>query len=104
MFDPASLTLGQVSSTLRDFTIVGVLLTGAWQARGVYEAMKGFFRRLTTHMDVMEKGMNTLLTNHLAHIEASLKQMTRHQIRATDEEQVQYEIEDESGSKDASRF
>ncbi len=73
MFDPAALTLGQVSSALRDFTVVGFLLTIAWKSRGAYEMVKGFFERLTTHMNVMEDGMQTLLTNHLTHIEADLK-------------------------------
>ena len=73
MFDPAQLTLGQVSGTLRDFTVVGLLLTLAWKSRGVYELVRGFFKRVTTHMDVMENGMNVLLTNHLSHIEEDLK-------------------------------
>lgn len=80
MFDPAQLTLGQVSSALRDFAIVGVLIGGAWKSRGWFEHAKQFFiklvailERLTTHMDVMEEGMKTLLTNHLTHIESDLK-------------------------------
>ena len=72
-FDPAQLTLGQVSGTLRDFTVVGVLLTIAWKSRGVWEHIKSFFKRLTTHMDVMENGMNVLLSNHLSHIEEDLR-------------------------------
>ncbi len=76
MFDPASLTLGQVSSALRDFSIVGVLVVGAWKARGIYETIANFFERMTKHMDVMETGMTTLLTNHLAHIEADLKTLS----------------------------
>lgn len=75
-FDPAQLTLGQVSSALRDFTIVGVLLTASWKARGGYEFVKNFFQRLTTHMDVMERGMQTLLNNHLTHIENDLKTLS----------------------------
>ena len=101
MFDPAQLTLGQVSSALRDFTVVGVLLTVAWKTRGFYETVKNFFERLTTFMDVMEndsafikEGMQTLLTNHLTHIEADLRKMTHRQVRATDAEQVQYESDD----------
>jgi hypothetical protein len=76
MFDPAQLTLGQVSSALRDFSIVGFLVVSAWKARGMFESSKKFFERLTTHMDVMECGMKTLLTNHLAHIEADLKSLS----------------------------
>lgn len=80
MFDPAQLTLGQVSSALRDFTIVGVLVGGAWKARGIFEAAKHFFERLTTFMEVVQddsafirEGMQTLLHNHLTHMEADLK-------------------------------
>jgi hypothetical protein len=76
MFNPAQLTLGQVSGALRDLTVVAVLLRVAWKSRGVYEAAKHFFKRLTTHMDVMEAGMQTLLTNHLTHIEKDLKTLT----------------------------
>jgi hypothetical protein len=76
MFDPTQLTLGQVSSALRDFAVVGFLLTVAWKSRGGYEFVKKFFERLTTHMDVMEKGMDTLLTNHLTHIENDLKSLS----------------------------
>lgn len=96
-FDPAALTLGQVSSALRDFTVVGVLLTISWKSRGLYEAAKNFFQRLTTHMNVMEQGMQTLLHNHLAHIEADLRTMTHRQVRASEQDHAQYEIEDEFG-------
>jgi hypothetical protein len=94
MFDPAGLTLGQVSSALRDFTVVGFLLASAWKLRGAYELGKQFFERLTTHMDVMEESMQTLLTNHLHHIEADLRSMTHRQVRATDAEQIQYGADD----------
>jgi len=90
MFDPASITLGQVSSALRDLTVIGFLLTISWKSRGVYEAAKNFFERLTTHMQIMEQGMSTLLNNHLAHIETDLRSMTQHQVRATAAEQADY--------------
>lgn len=77
MFDPTQLTLGQISSSLRDFAVVGFLVGFAWKARGAFEDGKKFFERLTTHMDVMEDGMNTLLTNHLTHIEEELKALYR---------------------------
>jgi len=105
MFDPSQLTLGQVSGTLRDFTVVGVLLTIAWKSRGVYETVKAFFERLTKFMVTMEAdsafvrdGMKTLLSNHLTHIEADLRKMTHRQVRATDAEQTQYEADDQSGN------
>ena len=75
MFDPSTLTLGQVSSALRDLTVVGVLITASWKSRGLYDEGKNFLKRLMTHMDTMEAGMNTLLSNHLVHIESSLNSM-----------------------------
>jgi hypothetical protein len=73
MIDLGAVTLGQVSSALRDLTVVGTLLMVAWKTRGIYDSAKSFFERLTAHMDVMERGMTTLLSNHLTHIEADLK-------------------------------
>jgi len=103
MFDPASLTLGQVSSAIRDFAIVGFLVGGAWKARGLFESGKRFFERLTTFMDTVEsdsayirQGMHTLLTNHLTHMETDLRKMAHHQVRATSLEQDTYTTEDSS--------
>lgn len=95
MFDPASLTLGQVSSALRDFAIVGMLVAISWKARGVYEAVTKFSTRTMKHMDTMEYKMQILLTNHLAHIGQDLKKITYHQVRASESEQVQYDVDDE---------
>ena len=72
MFDPSQVTLAQVSSTVRDFTIVFALVGAAWKARGLYESGARFFARCNQHMDVMEQRTELLLTNHLHHIEADL--------------------------------
>lgn len=85
MFDPSGWTLGQVSGTLRDFAVVGFLIGISWKSRGMYEAAKDFFERLTKHMELMESGMKTLLTNHLAHIEKDLKTLAG---RRDDEESL----------------
>lgn len=76
MFDPSTMTLGQVSSFFRDFSIVGTLMVVVWKSRGFYGTVSNFFERITRHMDVMEHGMKTLLTNHLSHIEADLKMLS----------------------------
>lgn len=94
MFDPASITLGQVSSSIRDFAIVGVLIGSAWKARGGYDIVRNFFERTTKHMDVMEQGMQTLLTNHLAHIEIDLRNMASRQIRASEAQEAEYVVAD----------
>lgn len=77
MFDPATVTFGTVSSFVRDFSIVGTLIVIVWKARGVYESITKFFERTTTHMDVMERDMQALLTNHLPHLELELKSMSK---------------------------
>jgi hypothetical protein len=99
--DPSALTLGQVSSALRDFTVVGVLLTTAWKSRGMYDAAKNFFQRLTTHMDKMESGMQTLLNNHLTHIENDLKVMARRQVKAINVLQANLEETPETPATEA---
>jgi hypothetical protein len=99
MFDPSGLTIGQVSSTVRDFSIVIAIFTGgltiAWKGRGWFELAKGFFERCTRHMDTMERGMQTLLSNHLYHIETDLKSIASHQVRASERQVVQYAQADE---------
>lgn len=96
MFDPSSITLGQVSSSVRDFAIVGTLITASWKARGVYESVTGFFNRTMKHMDAMESGMQTLLANHLAHIEAYVKSMSDHQARVLSGDEVIHVIDEET--------
>lgn len=94
MFNPADVTLGQLSSTLKDLSIVGIVLVGGWKARGIFESVSDFFDRAVKHMDAMEKGMNTLLTNHITHIEKSVEKIARRQVRATVAEESAYARED----------
>jgi CTP:phosphocholine cytidylyltransferase-like protein len=93
--DPSGVTLGQIASAIRDFSIVAVLLTAVWKARGVYESITSFFERVTAHIDTMEKFADTVVNNHLKHLEADIRKIARHQIRATDAEQDQYEFDDD---------
>jgi hypothetical protein len=99
MFDPAQLTLGQLSSAARDISIVGALVGASWKLRGVYETITKFFERTMKHMDTMESGMNTLLTNHLAHIEASVEKMSNNQSRVLSGEEVIHVIDEEASGK-----
>lgn len=90
MFDPAStVTLGQVISNLKDGAfIIGIVVLG-WKARGIVQPLINFFEASTKHMLVMEQGiillqtgMNTLLTNHLPHLEQELKAISSRRTRA----------------------
>ena len=81
MFNPGQLTLGEISSTVKDFAIVALIIKLAWSSRGIYEHGKAFFMRCVSHMDFMEKGMSTLLENHLKHIEADLAKLTGREVK-----------------------
>ncbi len=77
MFNPAQLTLGEIAAAFRDFVIIGVIIKAAWHSRGFYEHAKSLKDRLVQHMDFMEKGMSTLLDNHLTHIESDLAKLAQ---------------------------
>ena len=95
MFDPAQLTLGQLSAAARDISIVGALIGASWKLRGVYETVSKFIERFIKHMDTVESGLETLLTNHLAHIEVDIKKIAHNQVRANETEQAEYAASEE---------
>lgn len=80
MFDPSQITLGQLSSAVRDWAIVGVLATVVWKARGLfakaeslYDDATGFIERVSLHMSRMEAFADKGLNNHLAHMQHDLR-------------------------------
>jgi hypothetical protein len=80
MFDPSQITLGQLSSTARDWAIVGLIISFVWKARGwfakaeqLYESTEKFIERVSTHMTLMETFANRALNNHLAHMQHDLR-------------------------------
>jgi hypothetical protein len=73
MFDPSQVTLGQLSSAVRDWAIIGTLAVAVWKARGFYASGVDFFDRIDTHMTRMEMFANKALNNHLSHIEHDLR-------------------------------
>jgi len=81
MFSPGQLTFGEISSAVKDFAIVALIIKLAWSSRGIYEHGKAFFQRCVQHMDFMEIGMKTLLENHLKHIEADLAKLTGREVQ-----------------------
>lgn len=73
MFDPSTVTIGQVSSTLRDLTIVTTIILVGWYSRGWFEAGRNFFTKTISHMESMESFARVVVDNHLLHIEHDLK-------------------------------
>jgi len=83
MLSPSTMTVAELVSTLKDAGFfIGFCIAG-WKARGLVQPLINFFERAQKHMEVMETGvsslqtgMNTLLTNHLSHIEQDLKTLS----------------------------
>lgn len=65
--------LGEIITYLRDLSILAVILTFGWKARGFWQAVTDTKARIFKHMDIMEAGLETLLSNHLPHIEEDLE-------------------------------
>lgn len=80
MFNPGQITLGELSTIVRDLTIVGVLARGAWRARGFYDSAISFMSDIRTHITEQTEFntdarafMTTVTDNHLKHIEEYVK-------------------------------
>lgn len=83
MFNPNTMTVADAASTLRDIGILTGLVISGWKARSWFQPIVEFFKRANNfftlgehHMMRMEKNMDTLLTNHLSHIESDLKRIS----------------------------
>jgi hypothetical protein len=80
MFDPSQMTLGELSTIVRNLAIVAVLLRAAWGARGFYDSALSFMSAVHKHMIEQttfntdaRKFMTTVTDNHLKHIEEYTK-------------------------------
>jgi hypothetical protein len=69
--------LTQILGWAREVSIIGVLLGAAWKARGIWDAASLFLDRIEKHMTHMETFADTVVDNHLKHIERSLDKLTR---------------------------
>jgi len=77
MFSPSGITLGELSSTIRDFGIFFTLLVLGWKCRGaiqpaidLFKKANVFLDRADTYMTTSEGQMNLLLNNHLKHLKS----------------------------------
>lgn len=72
-------TIGQIISYGRDLAIAGTILKLGWEARGVIESVKNFFKdvggfmkSVEAKLDTLNKNVNTVMSNHLQHIDEKL--------------------------------
>jgi hypothetical protein len=101
MYDPSTVTVGEIFSTLRYVGVLVTILIAGWKAHAAIQPftdflveLKKLMKRSEQHMDVMEESMSLLLDNHLTHIGNHVKAVAYNQVRATAAEQVEYEMAD----------
>lgn len=82
MFNPGSLSIGDISSAVKDYGIFVTVLFLGWKGRGIiqpgidlFKKLSGFIDKIDSrlpradqHMAFMEGSMHQLLNNHLAHL------------------------------------
>lgn len=83
MFDPSTITLAQASGFVKDWAILGILISVVWRARGLYSKAErlfdgslAFINRVDLHMTRMELVADKITNNHLAHMEHDLRLMS----------------------------
>ncbi len=85
MFNPSGITLGEISSTVRDFSVVIGIVVFSWKARGAYQSVTDFVERITQHMTIMEDFAKTAIENHLTHLEQDIRTLAnRHREESED--------------------
>jgi hypothetical protein len=101
MYDINSVTVGELFTTLRYVGVLVTILVAGWKAHAMIQPVMDFLKeamklmkRGERHMDVMEESMSLLLNNHLTHIGNNVHRFTHNQVRATEAEQVEYEVAD----------
>lgn len=74
MLDPsAPVSVGQLISTLKDGAfLIGICVAG-WKARGIVQPAIDFFNKASKHMEKMEHFADTVMSNHLVHMESDLR-------------------------------
>lgn len=78
--DITAFTIGEVLASLRDAFVILSVATLIWKARGWYQAGIDLKNRAVQHMDFMESSMQSLLGNHLNHIQEDLRTLSGRQL------------------------
>jgi len=76
--DSSTLTsVTDVLSALRDVAVIGGVLSLVWKARGMWEDGRQFIKSIKVFMETMSASTQTILNNHLFHIEQSGEQIKK---------------------------
>ena len=68
---PTAQVLTEVFGYARDLSVIGFVILIAWKARGPWDSVINFIDRVTEFMDIMKDHADTLVTNHLKHLQES---------------------------------
>lgn len=55
----------------RDLSIIGALFVVAWRARGIWDTVTEFIKKIQDFMTTMTTHADTLVNNHIKHLEES---------------------------------
>lgn len=55
--------------------VIAGITTVAWRARGIWDDAKDFLTRVEEHMNSMEKFAQTVMSNHMYHMQEYLRQL-----------------------------
>ena len=61
----------------RDLSVVGVIILGAWKARGIWDSAERFILGINLFMKSMAEHADTLVNNHLKHLQDSANQIQK---------------------------
>jgi hypothetical protein len=76
MIPIGQMPFGEVISSVRDVVVVFTVLTFGWKVRSWVQPAIDFFDNANQFMADTRKDMQTLLNNHLSHIESDLRHMS----------------------------
>lgn len=92
MTNLGQMSVGELVSTLKDIGFFVAFVIAGWKARAIVQPAIDFFvtakatmERANEHFVIVEEGLETLLTNHVAHIEADIAKLAGRDITHQDQ-------------------
>lgn len=73
---PTAQLLTNLFGYARDLTVIGFIILLSWKARGSWDSITAFIDRVTNFMNEMTNHADTLVTNHLSHLQKSADQIS----------------------------
>jgi uncharacterized membrane protein required for colicin V production len=88
---PTAQLLTSLFGYARDLTVIGFIILLSWKARGIWDSITAFIDHVTIFMASMTQHADTLVSNHLNHLQKSADQINK---KLDDQTQLLTEIKD----------